>query len=246
MLHGLSKPRLGHQPPLCCMKRRDSFRAMAVNPLRMARCLWKTARSPRLARKAAWMSRAALCASTLGVRPSYRRSSIRTVTLASSRASLTARIISRATRSGKIWVDDRNGRAPRLPPNLYRAAIDEGHRHGFRVNAHVFYHTDAVDLVNAGIDGFAHLVRDKEMDDELIASIVRHNVFIMPNLAPEWNTYAELPHWLKEGDPLMALLRESVSPPVIERIRKASENRDLAAVQRTRTQYAILQRSLAN
>jgi len=42
-----------------------------------------------------------------------------------------------------------------------------------------------------------------------------------------------------------ALLRESVSPPVIERIRKASENRDLAAVQRTRTQYAILQRSLA-
>jgi len=88
-------------------------------------------------------------------------------------------------------------------------------------------------------------VRDKEMDDELIASIVRHNVFIMPNLAPEWNTYAELPHWLKEDDPLMALLRESVSPPVIERIRKASENRDLAAVQRTRTQYAILQRSLA-
>src|SRR5213080_4537105 len=145
----------------------------------------------------------------------------------------------------KIWVDDRNGRAPRLQPNLYRAAIDEGHRHGFRVNAHVFYHTDAVDLVNAGIDGFAHLVRDKEMDDELIASIVRHNVYVMPNLAPEWNTYAELPHWLKEGDPLLALLTESVSWPVIERIRKAYENRDLAAVQRTRTQYAILQRSLA-
>src|SRR5207302_6533137 len=135
----------------------------------------------------------------------------------------------------KIWVDDRNGRAPRLPPNLYRAAINEGHRHGFRVNAHVFYHTDAVDLVNAGIDGFAHLVRDKEMDDELIASIVRHNVYVMPNLAPEWNTYAELPHWLKEGDPLLALLTESVSPPVIERIRKAYENRDLAAVQRPRT-----------
>ncbi len=145
----------------------------------------------------------------------------------------------------KIWVDDRNGRAPRLPPNLYRAAINEGHRHGFRVNAHVFYHTDAVDLVNAGIDGFAHLVRDKEMDDELIASIVQHNVYVMPNLAPEWNTYAELPHWLKEGDPLLALLTESVSPPVIERIRKAYENRDLAAVQRTRTQYSILQRSLA-
>src|SRR5881628_1392180 len=130
----------------------------------------------------------------------------------------------------KIWVDDRNGRAPRLPPNLFRAAIDEGHRHGLQVNAHVFYHTDAVDLVNAGIDGFAHLVRDKEMDDELVASIVRRNVYVMPNLAPEWNTYNELPHWLKDGDPLTTLLRESVSAPVIER---------------TRVQYAILQRSLA-
>src|SRR5207245_10476794 len=37
----------------------------------------------------------------------------------------------------------------------------------------------------------------------------------------------------------------SVSPPVIERIRKAYENRDLAAVQRPRTQYASLQPSLA-
>src|SRR5438067_1115651 len=145
----------------------------------------------------------------------------------------------------KIWVDDRNGRAPRLPPNLYRAAINEGHRHGFRVNAHVFYHTDAVDLVNAGIDAFAHLVRDKEMDDELIASIVRHNVYVMPNLAPEWNTYTELPHWLKDSDPLMTLLKDSVSRPVIERIRKAYENRDVTAVDRARAQYAILQRSLA-
>ena len=65
----------------------------------------------------------------------------------------------------KIWVDDRNGRAPRLASNLFRAIIDEGHKHGLRVNAHVFYYTDAVDLVDAGIDGFAHLVRDKEMDD---------------------------------------------------------------------------------
>src|SRR5262245_43880547 len=34
----------------------------------------------------------------------------------------------------KIWVDDRNGRAPRLAPNLYRAIIDEGHRQGLQVN----------------------------------------------------------------------------------------------------------------
>jgi imidazolonepropionase-like amidohydrolase len=145
----------------------------------------------------------------------------------------------------KIWVDDRNGRAPRLAPNLYRAIIDEGHKHRLQVNAHVFYHTDAVDLVNAGIDGIAHLVRDKEMDDALIASIVRHNVYVMPNLSPEWSTYIEVPHWLKDGDPLMALIQRSVPQPVVERIRKSYENRSPAAVERPRTQYGILQRSLA-
>ena len=145
----------------------------------------------------------------------------------------------------KIWVDDRNGRAPRLAPNLYRAIINEGHKHGLQVNAHVFYHTDAVDLVNAGIDGFAHLVRDKEMDDALIASIVRNNVYVMPNLSPEWSTYIDVPHWLKDGDPLMALIQRSVPQPVVERIRKSYENRSPTAIERTRTQYAILQRSLA-
>jgi imidazolonepropionase-like amidohydrolase len=145
----------------------------------------------------------------------------------------------------KIWVDDRNGRAPRLAPNLYRAVIDEGHKRGLKVNAHVFYHVDAVDLVDAGIDGFAHLVRDKDMSDDLIAAIVRHNVYVMPNLSPEWSTYTEIPHWLKAGDPLTRLLEESVPLPVIARMRKAYEGRDPAAVQRTRTQYAILQRSVA-
>ena len=123
----------------------------------------------------------------------------------------------------KIWVDDRNGRAPRLAPNLFRAIIDEGHKHGLQVNAHVFYYTDAVDLVNAGVDALVHLVRDKEMDDALVASVVQHNVYVQPNLSPEWNTYAELPHWLQDGDPLMKLLQESTSPPVIARMKKAYE-----------------------
>jgi len=144
----------------------------------------------------------------------------------------------------KIWVDDRNGRAPRLAPNLFRAIIDEGHKHGLQVNAHVFYYTDTVELVNAGIDALVHLVRDKEMDDALVASVVQHNVYVMPNLSPEWNTYSEMPHWLKDGDPLMQLLRESMSPQVISRMQKTYGGREAAATERTRTQYAILQRSL--
>jgi imidazolonepropionase-like amidohydrolase len=145
----------------------------------------------------------------------------------------------------KIWVDDRNGRAPRLPANLFRAIIDEGHKHGMKVNAHVFYYTDAVDLVDAGIDGFAHLVRDKEMDAPLVAAIVKKNVYVMPNLSPEWSTYTETPHWLRDGDPLMTLLQGSTPPAVIARMKETFTNSDVAAVQRRREQYGILQRSLA-
>ncbi len=122
--------------------------------------------------------------------------------------------------------------------------IDEGHKRGLLVNAHVFDHTDAVKLVNAGIDALAHLVRDKEMDDALVASIVQRGVYVMPNIS-ERATYAELPPWLKEGDPLMRLIQESVSAPLIERIRKSYDGRDPAVVERARTQYALLQRSTA-
>jgi imidazolonepropionase-like amidohydrolase len=146
----------------------------------------------------------------------------------------------------KIWVDDRNGRAPRLSPTLYRAVIDEAHRRGFKVNAHVFYHTDAVDLVNAGIDGFAHLVRDKEMDDGLIAAIVQRKVYVMPNLSgAQRATYSVLPHWLKQDDPLLKLLRDAVSSEVIQRMRDSYAKVDAAAVERSRERYAILEHSLA-
>jgi imidazolonepropionase-like amidohydrolase len=144
----------------------------------------------------------------------------------------------------KIWVDDRGGRAPRLRPPVSRAIIDESHRHGLKVNAHVFYHDDAVDLVEAGIDGFAHLVRDREMDDALIAAIVRRGVYVMPNLSgTERGTHAGLPPWFDEPG-LAALLRESVPAPVIARMRAAFTSREPAVATSARERYAILQRSL--
>ncbi|MDP2389548.1 MAG: hypothetical protein Q8N52_04405, partial [Acidobacteriota bacterium] len=105
----------------------------------------------------------------------------------------------------KIWVDDRNGRAPKLSPPLYRALIDEAHQRQLRVIAHVFYHTDAVDLVDAGIDAFAHMVRDSVMSDALVAAIVKKDVVVMGNLTtPLKPTFAATPPWLTAGDPMMA------------------------------------------
>jgi imidazolonepropionase-like amidohydrolase len=146
----------------------------------------------------------------------------------------------------KIWVDDRNGRAPKLGPPLYRAIIDEGHTRGLKVNAHVFYHADAVDLVDAGIDGFAHLVRDKVMDDALVAAIVKRGVYVMGNLSsPRKSTYAALPRWMSPGDPMSQLLAESVSAPVLDRLRAYFATRDPRMVEGARQRYAILEQSLA-
>ena len=58
----------------------------------------------------------------------------------------------------KIWVDDRNGRVRKLTPEIYGPIIDEAHKHGMMAVAHVYYLKDAHQLVDAGIDGFMHLV----------------------------------------------------------------------------------------
>jgi imidazolonepropionase-like amidohydrolase len=146
----------------------------------------------------------------------------------------------------KIWVDDRNGRAPKLGPPLYRAIINEAHAHGLRVSAHVFYHDDAVALVNAGVDSFAHLVRDRVMDDALVAAIVKRGVYVMGNLSyPRRSTYAFMPPWLSPGHPLQQLLADSVSTPVLERMRAYFSARDPKAVAAAQQRYDILGRSIA-
>jgi imidazolonepropionase-like amidohydrolase len=83
----------------------------------------------------------------------------------------------------KIWVDDRNGTYKKLTPALYGPIIDEAHKHNLRVAAHIFTLEDAKGLLRAGIDGFAHGVRDKDIDDEFVTMFKqRPNVFLIPNL----------------------------------------------------------------
>src|SRR5439155_2991002 len=99
----------------------------------------------------------------------------------------------------KVWVDDRNGTVKKLSPLLYKAIIDESHKHNLRVMAHVYYLADAHDLVQSGVDGFLHLVRDEEIDDPLIALMKERNVFVTPNISvSERATHAEKPAWLDD------------------------------------------------
>jgi imidazolonepropionase-like amidohydrolase len=143
----------------------------------------------------------------------------------------------------KIWVDDRNGRAPELSPPLYRAIIDEAHKHGIRVHAHVFYLVDAKGLVAAGIDGFTHLVRDKDMDDELVREIVRRRVVIMPTLQnAERGRNTEPPAALAAW--LNGPARDAIGSDLVARILAAYGGRTAAQAAAARERYGILQRSL--
>ncbi|MGH6770713.1 MAG: amidohydrolase family protein [Xanthobacteraceae bacterium] len=83
----------------------------------------------------------------------------------------------------KIWVDDRNGKVPKITPDQYAAIIDEAHKLKIRVSAHIFAMDDAKGLMRAGLDIFAHGVRDKDIDDETVAMFrQRPQLVLIPNL----------------------------------------------------------------
>lgn len=84
----------------------------------------------------------------------------------------------------KVWVDDRNGKYKKLTPDLYAAVIDEAHQRKLPVTAHIYALDDAKGLLRAGVDAFAHSVRDRDVDEEFISLLQQHpSVVLNPNLA---------------------------------------------------------------
>ena len=77
----------------------------------------------------------------------------------------------------KMWVDDRNGKFPKLKPEVYRAIIDEAHQLKLKVIVHATLLDDTKELIKAGVDGLAHPVRSGPIDDEFVELIKAHDVF---------------------------------------------------------------------
>ena len=90
----------------------------------------------------------------------------------------------------KVWVDDRFGDFKKTPINLSTAIINEAHKHRIKVAAHIFYLDDAKKLAAAGLDAFAHSVRDKLVDDELIQLMKQHGTFQIPTLTRDSTPFA--------------------------------------------------------
>jgi imidazolonepropionase-like amidohydrolase len=89
----------------------------------------------------------------------------------------------------KIRVDDNLGTTQKMPPEVYRAVIDEAHRLGLRVAVHLFYLADAKAILAAGGDLVAHSVRDADVDAELIAALKTKGVCVSPTLMREVSTF---------------------------------------------------------
>jgi imidazolonepropionase-like amidohydrolase len=117
----------------------------------------------------------------------------------------------------KIRVDDNLGTTPKMPPEIYRAVINEAHAKGLRVAVHLFYLDDAKSVLDAGADFIAHSVRDKDVDEPFVAMLKRRDVCYCPTLMREVSTfvYESTPPWfsdplfLKRADPkTIAQLKE--------------------------------------
>ena len=118
----------------------------------------------------------------------------------------------------KIWVDDRNGQFEKLTPELYGSVIDEAHQQGLRVTAHVYTLEDAKGLLRAGLDAFAHGIRDMDVDDEVVELFAeRPTVVLVPNL-PNPGVATDL-SWLSgtiPPDELQQMQERSVDRPAAQ------------------------------
>ena len=148
----------------------------------------------------------------------------------------------------KIRVDDNLGTAPKMPPEVFRAVIDEAHRHGLRVAAHVFYLDDAKALLRAGVDMIAHSVRDRQVDEEFIALMKARNIPYCPTLTRELSTFVyestpaffEDPFFLREAVPaVVAGLREPARQQAMQKSKSAQAYKAALAVAQHNLKAAV-------
>jgi imidazolonepropionase-like amidohydrolase len=144
----------------------------------------------------------------------------------------------------KIWVDDMGGTTEKIKPEVYRAIIAEAHKNGLPVAAHLYYAEDAHQLIDAGVDIFAHSIRDREVDDALISKMKTKGIVYIPTLTRDGYEffYGDQPAWLQ--DPFF---KASLEPGVFETItseeyRKKEANNP--GRQKNMTAYSIALRNL--
>ena len=127
----------------------------------------------------------------------------------------------------KLWVDGELGTMPTMPPEISAAVIRAAHRHGLRAIAHIFYLADAKRLVEQGIDGFAHGVRDQAVDQALIDAMRARGTWqVAETLSREASMFAYGQPAPFLDDPFFTRF---VRPEVLARLRSPEHQQRIAA-----------------
>jgi imidazolonepropionase-like amidohydrolase len=120
----------------------------------------------------------------------------------------------------KLWLDDHLGTAKKMPYDIADAIIEAAHQDHLRVTAHIFYLQDAQHLVDHGVNGLAHSVRDKPVDEALMSAMKSKGTWQMAaTLSREASmfVYGQTPPFV--DDPFF---KRSVSSKVIETLKSSS------------------------
>jgi len=143
----------------------------------------------------------------------------------------------------KVWVDDFWGQFPKLPPEIFGAIIDEAHKHGLRVAAHVYHLQDARLLVADGVDVLAHSIRDADVDKALIADMKKHHVAYIPTLSLDdfAIAYGDSPKWV--DDPFFTA---ALDPGVLEMITSPEYKAKVQSNKVTAQEQAALPQAMRN
>ena len=126
----------------------------------------------------------------------------------------------------KVWVDDLGGTAPKLSPEVYRAAIAQAHARGLKAAAHIHSLSDAKAVVEAGADVVGHGVRDQPVDQAFIDLMLAKGAWYVPtiNINEADYIYAERPEWLQ--DPFF---RAAINPAIEAQLKDEAWRRETLA-----------------
>jgi len=113
----------------------------------------------------------------------------------------------------KIWVDDHLGKEKKISLDLCQSIIQQAHKRGLKVAAHIFYLSDAKALVAAELDALAHSVRDKPVDQDLINLMKNKGAWLAAaTLAREGSTFVFAKPHPRLDDPFF---QRAMSPAVL-------------------------------
>jgi imidazolonepropionase-like amidohydrolase len=144
----------------------------------------------------------------------------------------------------KLWLDSELETMPPMPPAITQAIIDAAHRRDRRAVAHVFYLEDAKRLVEQGIDGFVHIVRDQPVDQALVDAMKQRGTWqVAATLSREAVMFAYGSTPAFASDPFFT---RGVSTATLDLIRSPERQKTIASSPNFKKYPAFFEQAKAN